>query len=425
MFSFFKTPLASLVCRSKELLRLSAKVKAYRRDVMSEEALASLEASETKLSTLLEKPSYTPLLEAYKALDTILKGCGGKVYPVSFVAENVEMLFVAAIIALGVRTFFFQPFKIPTNSMYPTYAGFLPKVYSVDEAKPNTLQRFVRKLSLGATYYDIQAPEAGPLSIALFSANERARFQSWAYYKLVKGRKYFGLVPELQREYCLFVGDRPLYIRTPEDFCLDAVLLEAYFPENKSFQDVLKSRPLSYSNKTVPTKLDTHLHVSTGQSCLSFEIQSGDMLFVNRMAYHFKSPKVGDPIVFKTGSLEAMHALLGFKEDKYYIKRLVGLEGDRLQIKPPLLYRNYKPIEGASAFESNAKQLAPYEGYQDYGAFRHGATQTVPQGSIYAMGDNSSHSFDSRYWGPVPKKELIGKASFVFYPFTTRWGRAR
>lgn len=426
MFSLFKKPLSSLIAKSKDLLRLSAKVKAYRQDILAPELLDTLKACEENLARLLEsKPAQASLAQAYTELDTILKRCGGKVYPVSFLAENVEMLLVAAIVALGIRTFFFQPFKIPTNSMYPTYAGFLPKVYRVEEPQPSIFQRCFRAVSLGATYYDIQAPEAGRVSIPLFSSSERVRSQSWAYYRLVKGRKYLGLVPEVQREYSLLVGDKPLYIRTPEDFSLDAVLLEAYFPEYKSFEEVLKSRSLRYVRDSTSLRLDTPLQVSSGQSCLRFEIQSGDMLFVNRMAYHFKSPQVGDPIVFRTGSLQAMHALLGCREDKYYIKRLVGLEGDTLHIASPVLYRNEQPIAGASAFESNATRLAPYGGYQAYGAFSYGASQRVPMGSVYAMGDNSAHSFDSRYWGAVPQKELIGKASFVFYPFTSRWGRAR
>ncbi len=423
---FFKKPLPALIAKAKDLLRLTAKVRSYRQDILSPEELETLNALDAKLSKLLKSPPHLETLQhAYQALDQALKRCGGKIYPVSALGENVEMFFVAALVALGIRTFFFQPFKIPTNSMYPTYAGFLPKVYRVEDESLQGLKGLWRTLTLGSTQYRLRAPKEGVLSLGMFPPKERQRSHSWTYYRLVKGRKYMGLLPEIQREYCLFVGDMPLSIRVPEDVSLDDMFLQAYFPEYKSFQEVLQSYSMTSSALGSVLKLDTGRKVKAGQSCLSFEIQSGDMLFVSRMVYHFSPPKVGDPIVFRTRSLEAMHDLLGTKEDKYYIKRLVGLEGDVLQIKPPVLYHNHQPIQGVKAFENNAKQRLGYPGYQDYGMFSYGKSHTVSPASVYAMGDNSSHSFDSRYWGPVPKKELIGRAAFVFYPFTSRWGKAR
>lgn len=455
---FFKKPLPSLIAKAKDLLRLSAKVRSYRQDLLNPETLKHIQSLEDRLESLLKAasplkaaPELEVLQKAYQDLDQALRPCGGKVYPVSAIGENVEMFFVAALVALGIRTFFFQPFKIPTNSMYPTYAGFLPKVYRVEEESPKGLKSLWRTLMLGATQYRLYAPKEGALSIAVFPPKERQRSQSWAYYRLVKGRKY-GLLPETQREYYLFIEDVPLSIRVPEDVSLDDVFLQAYFPGYKSFQEVLQAYPLGPSSlgagsrlgansmvagpslklgasSIVDTgrslKLDTGQSLKAGQSCLSFEIQSGDMLFVSRMAYHFTPPKLGDPIVFRTGSLEAMHNLLGAKEDKYYIKRLVGLEGDVLKVKPPILYRNHQPIQGAKAFENNAKQTLEHQGYQAYGMLTRGRPYTVPSSMVYAMGDNSAHSFDSRYWGPVPKKELIGRAAFVFYPFSSRWGRAQ
>lgn len=422
---FFKKPLPSLIAKSKDLLRLSSKVKAYRQDLLAADTLAEIKTLENSLIHILKaSPNLEALQSAYKALDKVLRRCGGRIYPVSALGENVEMLLLAALVALGIRTFFFQPFKIPTNSMYPSYAGFLPKAYALGEKSPKGLESLWRSLTLGATQYKLYAPKEGALSLALFHPKERQRSQSWAYYRLVKGRKYMGLLPETQREYPLFVGDATLYIRVPEGVSLDAVLLEAYFPNYKSFQEVLQANPQGCRLGESFLKLDTGHSLKGGQNCLSFEIQSGDMLFVSRMAYHFSFPKVGDPIVFRTRSLGAMHDLLGVKEDKYYIKRLVGLEGDVLTIKPPLLYRNHQPIQGAKVFEYNAKKQLNYPGYQDYGAFRHGKSHTVPPSTVYAMGDNSPYSFDSRYWGPVPKKELIGRAAFIFYPFSSRWGRA-
>jgi signal peptidase I len=62
------------------------------------------------------------------------------------------------------------------------------------------------------------------------------------------------------------------------------------------------------------------------------------MLFVNRMSYHFSFPKVGDPFVFRTRTIEGLR-----HDDKYFIKRLVGLPGDVLQVEGATLYRNGAP----------------------------------------------------------------------------------
>ena len=88
-----------------------------------------------------------------------------------------------------------------------------------------------------------------------------------------------------------------------------------------------------------------------------------------------------------------------------YIKRVVGLPGDRLSIRDGHVYRNgvrekdsfTEPCDGAS--ECNFP-----------------ATITVPRGDYYMMGDNRPDSLDSRFWGPVPKAWIIGKAFFTYWP---------
>ena len=78
-----------------------------------------------------------------------------------------------------------------------------------------------------------------------------------------------------------------------------------------------------------------------GDVPLAFDILLGDALFVDRMSYNFYRPKVGDPIVFRTSSIDQFNANLGVQtfstigEDKYYIKRLVGAPGDQLKISVP------------------------------------------------------------------------------------------
>jgi signal peptidase I len=150
--------------------------------------------------------------------------------------------------------------------------------------------------------------------------------------------------------------------------------------------------------------------VQRGDPVLRFDILTGDQLFVDRLSYHFMRPKVGQGFVFRTDHIPRIG-----KAD-YYIKRLVGLPGDTIAIRPPQIIRNGQPISGADAFELNSHQVAPYTGYTD-----------PPLGSeeFFAMGDNSSNSADGRYWGFVPGDDVIGRPIFIYYPFTKRWGPAR
>ena len=170
--------------------------------------------------------------------------------------------------------------------------------------------------------------------------------------------------------------------------------------------------------------------VKTGDAILNFDLRTGDMLFVDRISYNFIAPKPGDPFVFHTGGIEDLWTNLPdgsrVHEDQYYIKRLVGAPGDVLEVRPPVLYRNGKPNTGAAAFDKNARQEGNYPGY-NFGNgttshLRPGETYTVPAGHYFPMGDNSPTSYDGRYWGAVPAQNVVGRAVFIIYPFSSRWG---
>ena len=76
------------------------------------------------------------------------------------------------------------------------------------------------------------------------------------------------------------------------------------------------------------------------------------------------------------------------------------------------------------AFVLNAEKSGEYEGYVNMDLLAEGRKLTVPENSFVALGDNSGDSNDSRSWGFVPDKSVIGKAIFIYYPFTKRWGLA-
>ena len=111
--------------------------------------------------------------------------------------------------------------------------------------------------------------------------------------------------------------------------------------------------------------------VKKGEKILSFDILTGDLLFVDRITYNFFPPKVGQGFVFKTDNIHSQYMEKpqgsGNQVKQYYIKRLVGTPGDVLEVKSPVLTSNGQPITGAAAFDKNARREGLYRGYENRG----------------------------------------------------------
>ena len=414
----------------KNLLHMAKKVLAYRGDVLPKFDKEKLVTERDTLRALIADRSsdVAALKEACNRTHIALRLCGGKIYPVKFFPENIEMLLVAAILAIGVRSFFIQPFKIPTNSMYPTYYGMTPEVYKKPADAPNPLERVLRFATLGAEHYEAAAPVSGEIEVPLFVPGMPGSTMGRVAFKQVMGPKWFGLMRTPVREYTLYVGGKPVQLTVPFEFSLDSVIAKQFYPELDSMGGVIK-QAADAGNIIVggPERLriKTGKYVKQGEPVLNFDILTGDMLFVDRFTYNFKAPQVGDPFVFRTKHIRGLDGPHGQPTDQYYIKRLVGTPGDVLKIVPPELFINGKPAEGASAFQYNAEHFGKYTGYVNRGALGPGDTVQVAPDAFYALGDNSPGSWDSRNWGMVPERDVVGKALFIFYPFTSRWGRAQ
>ena len=177
--------------------------------------------------------------------------------------------------------------------------------------------------------------------------------------------------------------------------------------------------------KDVRHKIKTGIIAKQGDTLISFDITLGDALFVDRFSYHFKKPKTGDPFVFKTSKMNIKQQLKQSLGDKYFIKRVAGIGGDTISINDGKLFLNDEPRNEVSAFIANGNKEGIYKGYKPDGNLAKGKTYTIPKDHYYALGDNSYHSHDSRYFGSVNKEAIIGKAWFIYYPFTKRWGAAQ
>ncbi len=417
---------------AKQLLDMAEKVYNYRRDVIAAEDARQLSILIDELDSMVSDSKVeTPQFEkGADKLEKLLRKCGGRIYPLTSWTDNVETVIVAGILALAVRSFFLQPFKIPTNSMYPSFYGMTPQVYKTSAEAPKGFEKLMRLCLKGASNYETLSPADGELFAVLNEPDKMAFFGSAFAYDTVD-RKLFGVWPSAKRAYKFRVKTKDsvvdVPVEVPLEFSLDDVVLETYF----GGEDLRKFVSSLVDGERRVVNLNGVPAVSLGKvskraPILNFDILTGDMLFVDRFTYNFREPKIGESIVFLTKYCDGLTERNGGKpDDKYYIKRLVGVGGDTLQIKDSTLYRNGSPITGASAFMKNAKKSDGFKGYQAAGALENGAKVAVPKGNYYAMGDNSYNSLDSRFWGFVPQKAMVGKSIIIFYPFTERWGATR
>jgi signal peptidase I len=133
------------------------------------------------------------------------------------------------------------------------------------------------------------------------------------------------------------------------------------------------------------------------------EARFSDRVLANRLIYRFRDPKRGEIIVFETPPAARLRCGAGGT----FVKRLIGLPGDRLELRNE---------GGLSYVYINGKKLdEPYIGKNRRDS-RGPETFPVPQGQYFMMGDNRSQSCDSREWGTVPRKNLIGKVFATYWP---------
>jgi signal peptidase I len=143
-------------------------------------------------------------------------------------------------------------------------------------------------------------------------------------------------------------------------------------------------------------------HQVKGNSMYTPSIESfrdGEYILTNKLTYKMEEPKRGDVVVFK-----APH-----NEDYDYIKRIVGLPGDTVKIQGGKVNINDMFLDESS--------YLPDDSYTSAGSYlKEGEMLTIPLEKYFVLGDNRSHSSDSREWGLIPKNSIVGKAWFRYWP---------
>lgn len=372
---FFLTPRYRK--EAKLVLRAARKLLRYRRDILPEKQVTILHEGIARLEAALRKRERNGIEEATNRLHGTFDEAA-PAPPLAGLRENTEVILVALVIALGVRAYFLQPFKIPTGSMQPTLYGVTgtPTV----EPPPAWPLRAAEFILRGRTYIDVEA-SADDTVIGL---REISRFHFFTSTEIItRSRTYSVPAP------------------------LDVV--------RRDFR-IYPGRPLT-----------------AGQPIVRGYADSGDQLFVDKVSYNFVRPALGDVFVFRTTGIRRIEAgLAPGMGSQYYIKRLAGLGGQTLRIDPPQLLVDGHPPE-LPAFQRVMSCENGYAGYANSSAG--GGTfpilgssaeeYTVPRNTYFALGDNSYHSSDSRFFGPVPEQNVVGRGLVVYWPFIGQWGLIR
>ena len=140
------------------------------------------------------------------------------------------------------------------------------------------------------------------------------------------------------------------------------------------------------------------------------EVQRGDKIVANKWFYRFSNPQRGDVVIFRAWQDPSVN----------FTSRVVGLPNEMVDIEPPYVLINGERLTEPAIFAKMASRQDGYSGYYSFEELeREGLTLPMTLGSdeYFVLGDNSLHSADSRFHGPVRRHDITGKAIRIFYPF--------
>jgi signal peptidase I len=130
---------------------------------------------------------------------------------------------------------------------------------------------------------------------------------------------------------------------------------------------------------------------------------NGEFLLTDKLSYQFGQPQRGDVVVFKAPPTEPCA-----EEQCEYIKRIIGLPGDKVMVKEGQVYLNGKLLDQPFLSEGLITDPGDYN--------QEGVEKTVPEGEYLCFGDNRPQSRDGREFGPIKRESIIGKAFFKYWP---------
>lgn len=343
------------------LLHEARHARHMREDIASPESIQRIRTGEAELKRAwrAESPSLVD-----KTADELAAAIHA-VYPPRKhprLRENVEIMVVAIAVAMAFRTFFIQPFRIPTGSMQPTLNGitFTPtNDKGIMHRFPLSIASFIL---FGERYVEVRAKASGPVAF-------REEYSDDSYIIRVAG------VPHL-------------------------------------------------INKDIPRQFQLGQEVQRGDILASGIRQLGDHIFVNRVKYNFMKPQRGDVFVFNTKEINHpdirpdnfyIKRLVGLPGETISIDPPYLL-ANGTRVTEPEAFRRQAGGEGYDGYTLvNETPLRAI--------LRHpGDKLPLSDKEYLPFGDNTKASLDGRFFGGVNQHSIIGPAFMVYWPFTKRWG---
>ena len=379
----------------------------HQKDILSPQAVEGLQRAIRDTDAVIASNGDKAALE--QQMESLEKTANKwlKPYPNPGLRENFEVLLVALTVAMGIRTFFLQPFKIPTGSMQPTLFGVTSaNLKEVPDFKRPTGLAAVREWFAGVSYVHKVAEADGDVK----SIEPPFGFRIFNLWQTI------------------VVGDRTYTIFFPPD----------------------------YGEQTLSQRAGIHVGQTfhKGEDIVNLRVRAGDHLFVDRVTYNFRPPARGEIIVFETrGIPEEQRFQYHISGEQFYIKRLIGLGGETISLKEDHIVTNVPTVlpgvapvghlvvngKELSASTAHFENLYSYSGvrpgtkvigYRENHYFGHGMIGNlesgrefkIPPQHFFVMGDNTMNSQDSRYFGDFPREYVIGRSFFVYWPITDRFG---
>jgi signal peptidase I len=380
------------------------KIVQHQRDLLSADALSAVQGDIENVRVACRAGNKQSVGESLAKLEKSANKWL-KPYPHSVWRENIEVALVAIAVAIGIRTFFLQPFKIPTGSMQPTLYGVTEENLTgrTDIKIPGPIKGFFEYWFNGVSYKHVVAKTDGiltasspPTKLVLFNLRQTFRVGNTTY------TVWF----------------------PPDDLLYRAGLAER-------------------GGRIIPREF------RTGDDIIKLRIVAGDHLFVDRVSYNFCRPRRGDIVVFETHGIAGIATQASSPEmaDTYYIKRLCGLGGETISLKKDydVILPNGFPVpvghlvvNGTNEITHRTPRFENLYSFPDATSTRksfprsenqfhyvgHALMEDLSPGKefhirphhYFVMGDNTLSSFDSRYWGDFEEQKVIGQSFFVYWP---------
>jgi signal peptidase I len=384
--------LSGTVREAIELCNHVRKLSNAQRDLLSPHALETLEAAQKSTQKAIDDHADNETLRKQMAELEAAANKWLKPYPFSEWRENVEVFLVAIAVAMAIRTFFLQPFKIPTGSMQPTLYGV---EYEPVEKIPGQFGRIWDAAVHGEFYHYLKAAKDGEL-----------------------------IKVDPPQHFLRFINRQTIWVRYDGD--TDLTPLSVWFAPDSDPEQQIKFLRSAKLLREKAFKKDDYIFKTK-------EVV-GDHLFVDRLSYNFRAPTRGDIIVFKTEGI--MHPQM--PQDQFYIKRLLALGGEKVSIGDDQHVRiNGNRLDASTPHFENVYTFGPIPKENHYfghvnetiarrlshpGLAPYFPTEEtiyeVPPHHYMVMGDNTLNSWDSRGWGDFPRENVIGKYFFVYWPIS-------